>query len=445
MKKSLRYLLQIAFYISINTSFAQTIYTYAGTGNLGNTGDGGLAISAEFAASTGIAIDASNNMYFCDWYFGRIRKIDASGIITTIAGGGTDLSNGVLATTALVRHPWGITIDALGNIYFAERQYNQVRKIDASGVITTIAGVANMTGGFAGDGGLATAASLNAPGDVAIDNQGNFYITDALNHRVRMVNSSGIISTIAGSSAGFSGDGGLAINSKLYNPTGICVDTNKNIYISDMLNHRIRKIDSLGVINTIAGTGVFANSGDGGLATSAEIGQPYGILSDGNGNIIFADISYGTIRKVDITGIITKIAGIGTGAGYSGDGGPAVLAQIQPIEVALDNAGNFYISDDTRIRIVCNSWCITNVTELNEIIQLAIYPNPVSASYINIFTVIEPDFFYLYDVLGKWYDVKADKTENGYQLELPVNLQSGIYFLNVRKGEKVITKKVMVQ
>jgi sugar lactone lactonase YvrE len=377
MKKLRKYLVQIVFFISVDTSLAQTIYTYAGTGNFGDSGDDGPALSAEFAASTGIASDASGNLYFCDWYFGRIRKIDTSGIITTIAGGGTDLNDGVLATSALVRHPWGMITDAAGNIYFAEQQYNQVRKINSSGIITTVAGIPNMSGNFSGDGGLATAASLNGPSDVAVDAVGNIYIADGNNHRIRVVNASGIITTISGSTMGFAGDGGLAINAKFNYPLGIAIDMNNNLYIGDAQNHRIRKIDNSGLISTIVGTGTQANSGDGGPAILAAIGSSRGLEVDGMGNIYFADRYYGTIRKIDTSGIITKIVGTGV-TGYSGDGGPATLAQIQPIDVTIDHSGNFYITDDTRIRIVCNGLCINSLNELKENIQLVVYPNPAT-------------------------------------------------------------------
>lgn len=357
----------------------QNIYTFAGTGNPGYSGDGGSALLANIEAPTGIVIDKKGNTYFCEWYYGLIRKIDKNGIITTIAGGVTaNLADNIPATGALVRHPWGLTIDSIGNLYFAEAQYNQVRKIDTSGIITTIAGIANMTGSFSGDGGLAKNAGLNKPGDVCLDKQGNIYIADALNHRIRKVDKNGIITTFAGGNgAGYSGDGGLALSAKLNNPAGLCFDKKKNLYISDLQNYRVRKIDSLGVITTYVGIGVKANSGDGGSSTLAAIGQPLGLYTDSIGKLYIVDSYFGTVRVVDSIMIITTIAGTGM-PGYYGDGGLATLAQIQPAFITFDKVGNLYITDNLRVRIVCYNSCAVNLNEFNQNSVIKIYPNPTS-------------------------------------------------------------------
>lgn len=346
---------------------AQNIYTFAGTGNFGYSGDGGSALLADITAATGIVTDKKGNVYFCEWYYGLIRKVDIStGIITTIAGGlVADLSDNILAVNALVRHPWGLTVDSIGNLYFAEQQFNQVRKIDTNGIITTIAGLPYQIyqgqGSFSGDGALATAALLNGPSDVAVDMAGNVYIADGNNHRIRMVNTSGIITTIAGSSIGALGDGGLAINSKLYYPLGLAIDKNNNLYIGDAGNHRIRKIDASGIINTIVGTGVQGNTGDGGLAVLAKMGSTRGLQVDNSGNLFFADRDYGVVRKVDNSGVISTIVGTGIN-GYSGDGGLATLAQIDPIDCTFDKAGNLFITDNLRVRIVCSNLPLTLVS-----------------------------------------------------------------------------------
>jgi sugar lactone lactonase YvrE len=362
---------------------AQIINTFAGTGNFGYSGDGGPALLADITAPTGIVTDKKGNVYFCEWYFGLIRKVDPNGIITKVAGGGStmsDLADSIPATTALVRHPWGLTIDSTGNLYFAEAQFNQVRKIDTTGIITTIAGAANMTGSFSGDGGVAKSAGLNLPSDVAIDKYGNIYIADGNNHCIRMVNPSGIITTIAGSSNGFSGDGGLAVNAKFSYPLGIATDHLNNIFIGDAGNRRIRKINnSTGYISTIVGTGVQANSGDGGLATNAEMGSTRGLEVDTLGNLYFADREFGVVRKVDNSGFISTLAGTGTGGGYSGDGGPATNAQLySPIDATFDKTGNLYITDNLRVRIVCYNSCATNLNEFNKSSVATVYPNPAT-------------------------------------------------------------------
>ena len=216
-----------------------------------------------------------------------------------------------------------------------------------TGIITTIAG--NGIAGYSGDGGLATNAELNNPYGVAVDSNGNIYIADTNNNRIRKVNSTtGIITTIAGNgTAGYSGDGGLATNAELYYPYGVAVDSNGNIYIADTYNNRIRKVNSTtGIITTIAGNGTAGYSGDGGPATNAQLNYPYGVAVDSSGNIYIADTDNNRIRKVNsTTGIITTIAGNGN-PGYSGDGGPATNAELyDPSGVAVDSNGNIYIAD----------------------------------------------------------------------------------------------------
>ncbi|MCC6181246.1 MAG: T9SS type A sorting domain-containing protein [Bacteroidia bacterium] len=364
---------------------AQNIYTFAGTGNFGYSGDGGPAILADITSPTGIVTDKKGNVYFCEWYYGLIKKVDSNGIITTIAGGlMANLADSIPATNALVRHPWGLTIDSVGNLYFAEAQYNQVRKIDTNGIITTIAGapyqVYQGQGYYSGDGGPAKNAGLYFPSDVAIDKYGNIYIADAGNNRIRVVDKNGIITTFAGGNGpGFSGDGGLAVNAKFNNPLGIATDKFNNIYIGDAVNNRIRKIDNLGIITTVVGTGIQGNSGDGGLAINADMGSTRGLEVDSLGNLIFGDREYGVVRKVDSNGIISKLAGTGIGGGYSGDGGPATSAQLySPMDVTFDKFGNLYISDDLRVRKVCYNSCIAGLNSFEKQSEIKIYPNPAT-------------------------------------------------------------------
>jgi sugar lactone lactonase YvrE len=216
--------------------------------------------------------------------------------------------------------------------------------------ITTIAG----TGGYggSGDGGPATSAQLWDPRGVAVDSDGNIYIADPGNYRIRKVDSSGNITTFAGNGTpGYSGDGESATSAQLNNPNGIAVDSLGNIYIADQYNYRIRKVDSDGKITTIAGNGTPGYSGDGGPATSAQLYNPSGVAVDSDGNIYIADNNNYRVRKVDSSGKITTFAGTGT-AGYSGDGGPATLAQLNwPYGVAVDSVGNIYIADRSNNRI----------------------------------------------------------------------------------------------
>src|ERR1051326_5130759 len=243
--------------------------------------------------------------------------------ITTVAGNGTAgySGDGGSATSAQLNAPFSIAVDSAGNIYIAEWSNNRVRKVSTSGTITTFAGTG--AGGFGGDGGPATDAALNSPEGVAVDAAGNVYIADAFNNRIRKVDPSGIITTIAGNgNPGYTGDG-PALSAGLNDPSGVAVDKNGNVYVADNSNHRIRKISG-GTISTIAGTGVGGFSGDGGPATKAQVFNPTHLTIDGAGNLYIADYSNNRVRKIDTSGTITTIAGTTTPTnqgGYSGDGG----------------------------------------------------------------------------------------------------------------------------
>jgi sugar lactone lactonase YvrE len=217
--------------------------------------------------------------------------------------------------------------------------------VQAQMLITTIAG--DGTDGFSGDGGLATSAQLNHPYNIAVDSNDDLYISDILNHRIRKIDATtGIITTIAGNGTPEYGDDGSPATSALYRPAGIAVDSSGNVYFSEVSGHRIRKIVD-GIITTIAGTGTEGFSGDGGPATSAQLDNPLGMTIDNDGNLYFADNLNGRIRKINLlTGIITTVAGNGNWGSYSeGDGGPATSAKLSsPVDVALDSIGNLYIA-----------------------------------------------------------------------------------------------------
>ncbi len=356
---------------------AQNIYTIAGTGNPSYGGDGGLAINSTLQGVTGIALDKIGNIFICDNINHRIRKIDVNGIITTIAGGGTSYSDSIVGTSAIVTMPWGICTDDAGNVYFTEGHYNQVKKINSSGMITTVAG-AMSTGGFAGDGGLATQALFKNICNVVVDKKGNILISDAGNNRIRKVNTAGIISTIAGSPSGSFGDGIPASNAILLWPGGIAVDKIGNIFIGELNGYLVRKVDTLGIITTIAGNGTQGYTGDGGIATNASLGLIQGICCDTSGNVFIADKSYSNVRKIDKQGIITTVAG--TTYGYSGDGGPATLAQVNPWDAELDSIGNMYIADGTNnvVRKICANSCVAGLSEINNHKTIVLHPNPVT-------------------------------------------------------------------
>ena len=320
-------------------------------------GDGGTAITASLAGPAGVAIDSSGNIYIATYADNRIRKVDSKGNISTFAGnsGYGFAGDGGPALSAQLAAPRGICLDSGGNLYLADRWNNRVRKI-AGNNISTIAG--NGLANFGGDGGPASSAQLSYPDGVAVDNAGNVYISDLLNNRVRMVTSTGTISTFAGNGVpGFGGDGGAAAGAQLNQPAGLAVDSSGNLYIADSNNAVIRKVTPQGVISTVAGTGgTEGYSGDGGAATKATLMAPLGVALDGAGNLYIADY-YGWIREVNAsTGVITTLAGNGSN-GYTGDGGPATAAQFyNPIAVAVDSSGNVYVADSGNgaVRTIAN-------------------------------------------------------------------------------------------
>ena len=460
---------------------AGVISTVAGSSTTGAfSGDGGAATDARLNNPWDVALDGSGNLYIADRDNNRIRKVDSSGNITSVAGNGTSgfSGDGAAATAAQLNSPWDVALDGSGNLYIADTSNHRIRKVDSSGNISTVAGTG--TSGFSGDGAAATAARLRTPQAVALDGSGNLYIADRGNRRIRKVDSSGVISTVAqglfsrdvapdgagnlyfanativsqnliyklspqtgggvtlptvslsanpsvisrgesatltwraanalsaaidqgigavalgGSlqvsptattryaitvtdsnsrtaraaatvtvreprapvntvggegTAGFSGDSGPAAQARINTPSDLARDAAGNLYIADKNNHRIRKIDVLGTISTVAGTGTAGFSGDGAEATAAQLNTPSGLDADEDGNLYIADTNNHRIRKVDSAGIITTVAGNGT-LGFSGDGAAATAAQLSyPESVAVDGAGNLYIADTNNHRI----------------------------------------------------------------------------------------------
>ena len=349
-----------------------TITTIAGTGELGFGGDGGPASEGRLAFLAGVATDGAGNLYIADAGNGRVRKVDSTGTITTIAGF-VDPGDGGPAVEAQLRYPRNMAVDGAGNLYIANQVNHRIRKVDSTGTITTIAGSGET--GFRGDGGPAVEAQLDHPVGMAVDGAGNLYIADTGNNRIRKVDSSGTITTIAGSGetgfdgGSFGGDGGPASEGRLAFPAGVATDGAGNLYIADSDNQRIRKVDSTGTITTIAGSGGTGFRGDGGPAVEAQLNYPVGMAVDGAGNLYIADSDNHRIRKVDSSGTITTIAGTGE-FGFNGDGGPAVEAQLNyPVGMAVDGAGNLYIADarNHRIRKVDSSGTITTIAGTGEL------------------------------------------------------------------------------
>ncbi|MBS1586076.1 MAG: hypothetical protein JSS82_11095 [Bacteroidetes bacterium] len=422
----------IALVLLIAKASAQTITTAAGNGSAGYSGDGNPATAAQLDHPFSIAVDAVGNLYIADRYNNCIRKV-AAGIITTLAGNGAAGFSGdnSPAANASLSDPTGVAVDNSGNIYIADRGNNRIRKVNATGIITTIAGNGNPA--FSGDNGPAVQAELNQPRGVATDANGNIYVADQSNHRIRKI-SAGVMSTIAGNGTqGFSGDGGAATLSQLNNPAGICTDAAGNIYIADVGNERVRKIDIAGTISTIAGNGSVIYNGDNGPATQASINEPLNLAIDSYGNIFIAEGYNHRVRRVNSSGIITTVAGTGI-AGYTGDGGPASSAGLdRPYGVALGPTGNLYIADynNNVIRLVTNPTTLPSTKGAEY--RLHVWPNPNNGNFsLQAQTSVYPLDLVLYSPLI--LPVATIHIDNERPVEFHLQLPSGLYFLSTVGG-----------
>ncbi len=348
MKKPTIFYLFVLLLLLRQTAEAQQISTIIGDHTIGYTysGDGGPATAAGLKYTYSIALDNTGNIFVGEGN-NVVRKVDASGIISTYAGTGTlgYSGDGGPATAATFRWPMVVNTDNVGNVYVVDYSNNVIRKINTSGIISTIAGTG--TAGYSGDGGPATLARLAGPGGVVVDAAGNVYISDGTNNRVRKVSSTGIITTIVGTGlSGYSGDGGPATNARLWGPGPLAIDATGNLYIADRGNRVIRKINTSGIISTIVGTGIAGYSGDGAAATFARLNDPYGLAVDAAGNIYFSDWGNHVVRRVNTSGIIHTYAGTGA-MGYSGDGGIAQAADLKwNMGIATDAIGRLYIADE---------------------------------------------------------------------------------------------------
>ena len=327
----------------------------AGNGLESYAGDGGAASLAELNGPAGIAIDQSGTLYLADSANHRIRRVTASGAIETFAGTGTAgyAGDGGPAKQAQLNRPTGVAVDATGNVYISDTDNNRIRKVSSDGTVYTIAGNGNAS--FYGDGLVGGQASLHAPGGLAMAPDGTLYVADTLNQRVRKLTASGVISTVAGNGlAGFSGDGGQGTAAALNQPASVALDAAGNLYIADLGNNRVRALSPQGYITTVAGNGSNGSSGDGSAATGASLAGPQGVAVDGAGNLYIAQSGGNTLREVASGGAISTVAGSGACC-YSGDGGPPLAAALNsPWNVAVDATGNIYFTDygNNAVRVV---------------------------------------------------------------------------------------------
>jgi hypothetical protein len=428
----------------LNFSRAQIISTVAGDGNSAYTGDGGQAVAASIWAPTATAVDKYGNLYIAQAGNNVIRKVNVAGVISTFAGNGLQgfSGDGGQAIAASFNNIRAIAIDTAGNIYVDDTGNYRVRRINIGGTVTTVAG--NGISAYSGDGGLATSASFQWTQSIAIDKNNCLYIADEINNVVRKVDMNGIISTFVGNgTAGYSGDGGIASTAQLKGPDGICFDKFNNLFIADANNNVIRKVSSIGVISTFAGS-TQGFSGDGGQAVSAQLNIPIAVACDSLNNVYISDRYNNKIRVVTPNGIINTIAGDGI-AGFSGDGGPALNAEFKNVvSIYVSPANEIYLSDfqNNRIRKI---GALNSVSYPDQPLSLNIYPLPVSNS-LNIESQNANIFFQLKitDVLGKDMRIETLELRQGKTSIDVSTFQNGIYFLTVTSGKESSTQKLII-
>lgn len=416
----------------VTQGFSQYINTIAGNGVHSFSGDNGLAVEAGIDSPVDVVVDRWRNVYIADANNSRIRKIDTDGIITTVAGNGEIgfSGDGDLAVNAVLGRPCGITADSSGNIYFLDSDNFRIRKIDVAGIITTVAGTGTM--GYTGDGGPATQATIGSGNGIASDQAGNIYIATFHFHVIRKIDhQTGIISTIAGTGvAGNFGDGGLAVNATFNYPNWVEVDHQGNIYVSDMNNNKIRKITTDGIIHNVAGSpfGVLGYDGDNGPATEALLHQPQDIAVDQYGNLFISD--YDRIRRVNLEGKIITYAGNGT-LGSSGDGWLATYANIGcRAGICVDQNSNLYIAESYthRIRKV-NAYLAETAENKSLEDNISVYPNPAKDQLTVENNSDEKCIFQLVDAQGTVI-IEKDVPD---QIQVDIStISSGMYFISLR-------------
>jgi len=444
MKKIITIFISLAFL----SARAQTITTIAGNGTVGFTGEGSPAISAEFGGPCGVATDKLGNIYIADWANNVVQKIDNTGILTRFAGSGVIGSGGdggpATAAELALFLSVGIAVDTAGNVFFANG--SDVRKVNTSGIISTVVGTGSY--GSSGDGGPASAAELKSVTGICFDKLGNLYIADQQGSKIRKVNVTGSISTFAGTTFGFSGDGGPATDAQLKSPVGIVADDIGNIYFTDPDEGRIRKIDTSGIINAVAGISTAGITTCQGCSTSElQIYGCEGLAIDHNNNLYVSVLVYNVVHKITTDGKAYTVAGTGA-SGYNGDNIAATTAELTaPSMICLDNNSNLLIADKNNHRIRKVDGSITAVRQVPVTVpQLSVYPNPVTHNQFTctITTATnEQASIIITDILGQVLYTSSATTNKASVITLKA--PPGLYQLTAATTTRKMTASIVVE
>lgn len=445
MKYKFYALIGLASVFSLGAN-GQIISTKVGTGVPGLTGDGGPAAEATLHVPSALALDAAGNLFIADMANNRIRKVNTSGTISTIAGSDSAgfIGDGGPATDARLNSPTGIALDASGNIYIADKGNNKIRKINAAGIISTFAGDVKDTAGFRGDGDTAILARLNHPTGVAVDDSGNVFIADQLNNRIRRVNKLGIIETVIGNGVpAFNGDEHPFNTDIMVNmPYSITFAPNGDLYVADTWNNLVRRVDkTTGKLTTfyaMQADHVYHGS------NTMRLFHPTSITFDKLGNMYVADQGNYKIKRIDTFGYWQTMAGTG-GIGFSGDGDRADKATFQYINgIVSDDGGNLWVADtyNERVRYITTTVSVSNVTGILGSIEL--YPNPANSSFnFNLTTEKSQNVaVVITDVTGKVVFSQNMRTNvnNSISLDVP----AGLYLLTAVADNQKLNAKLTI-
>ncbi len=421
------------------------ITTIAGTGGIGGYGgDGFVATAGVLNGPHNVAVSNKGEVYIVDFYNFRVRKIKTNGSIVTFAGNGiTGYSGDGTAATNARMNPKGVAVDYRGNVYISDPVHSVIRKVNTLNIISTYVGTGIY--GYTPSNTNAKTTKIGAPWGMACDNEGNLYFADAGNHVVCKVDTFGVISTIAGDgNLGSSGDGFGALTARLDSPYAVAVDRKGKVYIADHNNSTIRMVDLSGNIDRVAGTtGVFGNSGDLGLAINAQLNFPTGVAVDSDYNVYISDSHNNVIRMVDATGVISTIVANGF-PGFGGDLGDALGANLwAPYGICVDSTGAIYIADANNQRVRRVYSATVGVNNVDPAAGLTIYPNPFNNN-ITVAGLHNNDVVCLYDLMGRPVMQQVTVVAGAKTFEIG-DIAQGIYLLQVNDaaGNNRITAKMI--